>query len=385
MKAILALEDGTIFEGKSFGATGTHSGELCFNTSMSGYQEALTDPSYRGQILAMTYPLIGNYGVCREDDESDRPQVRGFVIGELARVHSCWRADEALEPWLKRYGIPGIEGVDTRRLTKLLRSAGSMRACLSTGLSSEEAVRAARQAPPMEGSDFVTEVSTPEPYTWEGESRPWKVPNPSGGDLSLYGALPPVQYNIVAYDFGIKRNILRCLRRAGFGVTVVNAHTKAEDILAAKPDGLFLSNGPGDPAALTDIHTELRSLLGRLPVFGICLGHQLLAHACGARTFKLKFGHRGGNQPVQDLRTGKVAITSQNHGFAVDDSTLPANLEVTHRNLNDGTVEGFRHTELPVFSVQYHPEAAPGPKDASYFFEEFVGLIRAFQAGGYSS
>lgn len=384
MKAILALEDGTIFEGKSFGATGTHTGEVCFNTSMSGYQEALTDPSYRGQILTMTYPLIGNYGICEEDNESERPQVRGFVIGELARVYSGWRATESLESWMSRYGIPGIEGVDTRKLTKLLRSSGSMRSCLTTELSAEEAVQKAQASAPMAGSDFVTEVSTPKTYAWEGESRPWKLPNPSAGDLTYYESLPPVQYNIIAYDFGIKRNILRCLRQAGFGVTVINAHTKAGDVLAAKPDGLFLSNGPGDPAALTDIHCELRKMLGKLPIFGICLGHQLLAHAFGAKTFKLKFGHRGGNQPVQDLRTGKVAITSQNHGFAVDDATLPSDVEVTHRNLNDGTVEGIRHKNLPVFSVQYHPEAAPGPKDAAYFFGEFIDLIRDFRAGKYS-
>lgn len=379
MRAILALEDGTIFEGKSFGATGTHTGEACFNTSMSGYQEVLTDPSYRGQIVAMTYPLIGNYGVCEEDNESSRPHVRGFVVGELARLHSNWRANEALEPWMKRHGVPGIEGVDTRKLTKLLRAAGAMRACLTTELGAEDAVRAAREAAPMEGSDFVHEVSTPETYQWSGESRPWKLPNPSSGDTTLYGELPPVNYRIVAYDFGIKRNILRCLRQAGFEVTVVNADAKAAEILAMKPDGLFLSNGPGDPAALTSIHEELRQLLGKLPIFGICLGHQLLAHAFGGSTFKLKFGHRGGNQPVKDLRTGKVAITSQNHGFAVDDATLPAEIEITHRNLNDGTVEGFRHTKLPVFSVQYHPEAAPGPRDAEYFFGEFSAMIETFR------
>lgn len=379
MKAILALEDGTIFEGTSFGETGTHTGEACFNTSMSGYQEVLTDPSYRGQIVAMTYPLIGNYGVCEEDNESSRPHVRGFAVGELARVHSNWRASEALEPWMKRHGIPGIEGIDTRKLTKLLRSSGAMRACLTTELDAEAAVRAARESAPMEGSDFVHEVSTPETYLWEGESRPWKQPNPSAGDTTTYGELPPVSYRIVAYDFGIKRNILRCLRQAGFEVTVVNADTKAADILAMQPDGIFLSNGPGDPAALTGIHAELRLLLGKLPIFGICLGHQLLAHAFGGSTFKLKFGHRGGNQPVQDLRSGKVAITSQNHGFAVADDTLPPDIEVTHRNMNDGTVEGIRHTKYPVFSVQYHPEAAPGPKDAAYFFGEFIGMIEEFR------
>lgn len=384
MKAILALEDGTIFEGTSFGATGTVTGEACFNTSMTGYQEVLTDPSYRGQIVTMTYPLIGNYGVCEADNESAHPQVRGFAVEEVARVHSNWRAEEALPAWMERHGIPGIEGIDTRKLTKLLRTKGAQRACLSTELSAEEAIAAAQNSAPMSGSDFVTEVSTPDTYHWEDESRDWKLPNKTTGDLSNYAELPPVRYRIVAFDFGIKRNILRCLRRDGFDVTVVNAYTPAEDVLAMNPDGIFLSNGPGDPSALPRIHAELKKLLGKLPIFGICLGHQLLGHAFGGKTFKLKFGHRGGNQPVKDLRTGKVAITSQNHGFAVDPDSLPADVEVTHINLNDGTVEGIRHTTLPIFCVQYHPEAAPGPKDATYFFGEFIGLIEDFKAGKYS-
>ena len=384
MKAILALEDGTIFEGTSFGATGTVTGEACFNTSMTGYQEVLTDPSYRGQIVTMTYPLIGNYGVCEADNESAHPQVRGFAVEEVARLHSNWRAEEALPAWMERHGIPGIEGIDTRKLTKLLRTKGAQRACLSTELSAEEAVAAAQASAPMSGSDFVTEVSTPDTYHWEDESRDWKLPNKTTGDLSNYAELPPVRYRIVAYDFGIKRNILRCLRRDGFDVTVLNAYTPAEEVLAMNPDGIFLSNGPGDPSALPRIHAELKKLLGKLPIFGICLGHQLLGHAFGGKTFKLKFGHRGGNQPVKDLRTGKVAITSQNHGFAVDPDSLPADVEVTHINLNDGTVEGIRHTTLPIFCVQYHPEAAPGPKDATYFFGEFIGLIEDFKAGKYS-
>lgn len=384
MKAILALEDGTVFEGSSFGAVGTATGEVCFNTSMTGYQEVLTDPSYRGQIVAMTYPLIGNYGVCEEDNESAAPQVRGFVIEELARLHSNWRAQEPLGDWMKRHNIPGIEGIDTRKLTKLLRTGGSQRSCLSTELTAEKAVARARDSTPMSGSDFVSEVSTPNTYHWEEESRDWKLPNKTTGDLSLYAPLPPVRYRIVAYDFGIKRNILRCLRREGFDVTVVNAFTTAEEVLAMKPDGIFLSNGPGDPSALPRIYAEIQKLLGRLPIFGICLGHQLLGLAFGGKTFKLKFGHRGGNQPVKDLRSGKVAITSQNHGFAVDADTLPDDVEVTHINLNDGTVEGLKHKNLPVFCVQYHPEAAPGPKDATYFFGEFIELIENFKAGRYS-
>ncbi len=379
MKAILALEDGRIFSGESFGAQGTVTGEACFNTSMTGYQEVLTDPSYRGQIVSMTYPHIGNYGVNEEDNESAMPHVRGFVVGEVCREPSNWRSSEGLPKYLERHGIPGIEDIDTRALTKHLRSAGAMRACLTTELDEQQAVEAARNAPPMEGSDFVKEVSTPENYKWEGESRKWVLVNPSSGQETNYQTLPPVKYNIVAFDFGIKYNILRCLRQAGFAVTVLNSRTTAAEVLALNPDGVFLSNGPGDPAALTCIHQEIRSLLGKLPIFGICLGHQILAHAFGGRTFKLKFGHRGGNQPVMDLRTGKIAITSQNHGFAVDQDSLPESVEVTHINLNDKTVEGIRHKNYPVFSVQYHPEAAPGPNDAVYFFEEFIELIESFK------
>lgn len=375
MKAILALEDGRTFEGEAFGHTGTTTGEACFNTSMTGYQEIITDPSYRGQIVTMTYPLIGNYGVNPEDAESSQPHVRGFVIGELSPVSSNWRSRQSLPEYFAEHKIIGIEGIDTRALTKHLRSAGAMRACISTELSAQQAVEAAQQSAPMEGSDFVKEVSTPETYVWEGESRQWTIPNPSTGQEGTYIELPETKYNIVAYDFGIKWDILRHLRQAGFHVTVVNSRTPAEEVLAMNPDGVFLSNGPGDPAALDYIHTEVKKLLGQKPIFGICLGHQILTHAFGGSTYKLKFGHRGGNQPVKDLRNGKISITAQNHGFATDAETLPDNVEVTHINLNDDTVEGFKHKELPAFSVQYHPEAAPGPNDATYFFSEFAELI----------
>ena len=373
--AILALEDGRCFEGTSFGAAGTTTGEICFNTSMSGYQEVITDPSYRGQIVAMTYPQIGNYGVNPEDGESAGPHIRAFVIEELCEVPSNWRATQPLSAYLAEHGILGIEGIDTRALTKHLRSLGAMRACVSTELSAAEAVEAAKASPSMAGMDYVKEVTTSGAYSWDAESRNWILPNASAEIPGPYEELPPVRHRIVAYDFGIKFNILRRLRQAGFDVEVVPSTTTAAEILEKNPDGIFLSNGPGDPAALGYIHEELRQLIGKKPIFGICLGNQLLCHAFGGSTFKLKFGHRGGNQPVKDLRSGKVAITSQNHGFAVDGDSLPEDVEVTHINLNDGTVEGMRHKQHPVFSVQYHPEAAPGPNDASYFFEEFARLI----------
>jgi len=342
---------------------------------MTGYQEVITDPSYRGQIVSMTYPQIGNYGVNPEDAESSNPHIRAFVIGELCEVPSNWRSSQPLAEYLAEHGILGIEDIDTRALTKHLRSLGAMRACVTTELSAEEAIAAAKASPPMEGMDYVKEVSTSEPYQWTDESREWVLPNVMTGHDGPYEELPPVRHRIVAYDFGIKFNILRRLRQAGFEVEVVPSTATAAEVLAKNPDGIFLSNGPGDPAALDYIHAELRQLIGKKPIFGICLGNQLLAHAFGGKTFKLKFGHRGGNQPVKDLRSGRISITSQNHGFAVDPDSLPENIEVTHVNLNDNTVEGMRHKELPVFSVQYHPEAAPGPNDASYFFEEFAALI----------
>ncbi len=385
-KAILALEDGTVFHGTGFGAVTTRTGEACFNTSMTGYQEILTDPSYRVQIVAMTYPLIGNYGVGETDAESGAIHASGFVVEELCDVPSNWRSERSLHDYLLAAGVPGIEGIDTRALTKRLRVAGAMRAALCTdgSLDADGAVEMARQSAPMEGSDFVREVTTEHGYRWDPDgvlSREWTLVNPSLDealvevDGQVYRPLPETKYRIVAYDFGIKHNILRSLRQKGFDVEVVNSRTPASEVLARDPDGIFLSNGPGDPAALGYIHDEIRQIVGRKPIFGICLGHQVLAHAFGGRTFKLKFGHRGGNHPVKDLRTGRIAITSQNHGFAADAESLPAQVEVTHLNLNDGTVEGMRHRDHPVFSVQYHPEAAPGPNDASYFFEEFANLI----------
>jgi carbamoyl-phosphate synthase small subunit len=375
INAILALEDGRCFEGTAFGASGTTTGEICFNTSMTGYQEVITDPSYRGQIVSMTYPQIGNYGINPEDAESNQPHIRAFVIGELCEVPSNWRSSQPLSAYLADHKVLGIEGIDTRALTKHLRSRGAMRACVTTELDAEAAIAAAKASPSMAGMDYVQEVSTAESYLWTDESREWVLPNASIGEVGPHRSLPPVRHRIVAYDFGLKYNILRRLRQAGFEVEVVNSRTSAAEVLAKNPDGVFLSNGPGDPAALGYIHEEIRSLIGKTPVFGICLGNQILAHAFGGTTFKLKFGHRGGNQPVKDLRTGKISITSQNHGFAVDPDSLPPEIEVTHINLNDGTVEGMRHRDFPVFSVQYHPEAAPGPNDASYFFEEFAALI----------
>jgi carbamoyl-phosphate synthase small subunit len=342
---------------------------------MTGYQEVITDPSYRGQIVAMTYPQIGNYGVTPEDAESAGPHVRGFVIGELSPVASNWRSRQSLGDYFTEHGVLGIEHIDTRALTKHLRSLGAMRACLSTELSSEAAIAAAQASPSMEGMDYVQEVSTAKSYPWEADSRRFALSNASTGHLENYLELPPVKHRIVAFDFGIKWNILRRLRQAGFEVEVLNSRTPAAEVLARNPDGIFLSNGPGDPAALGYIHEEIKKLIGKKPVFGICLGNQILGHVFGGKTYKLKFGHRGGNQPVKDLRSGRISITSQNHGFAVCPDSLPSNVEVTHINLNDDTVEGIRHKEMPVFSVQYHPEAAPGPHDASYFFEEFAALI----------
>jgi len=387
MNALLALEDGTVFRGESFGAASAQAGEICFNTSMTGYQEVLTDPSYRGQIVAMTYPLIGNYGINNVDVESDQPQVRGFVIEELSPLVSNWRAQESLHDYLARHGIPGIQGIDTRALTRRLRTGGAMRAAIVAGsVSDAEAVSLARDVP-YEGVNFVREVTATEPYGWDADSRlsrPWVLASSQekagverDGQGNVFEALLPATRKIVAYDFGMKRNILRSLRRNGFSVEVVPATTPAEEVLARNPEGVFLSNGPGDPAALGYAHEAVRGLIGKTPLFGICLGHQILALALGGKTFKMKFGHRGANQPVKDLRSGKVAITSQNHGYAVDPDSLPPEVEVTHINLNDNTVAGLRHRDEPAFSVQYHPEASPGPHDAAYFFAEFAKEVDA--------
>lgn len=366
---ILVLEDGRVFEGEGFGALATQVGEICFNTSMTGYQEVLTDPSYYGQIVAMTYPLIGNYGINSLDNESSRPHVRGFVIEELSEIASNWRSELSLDQYLAQYHICGIQGIDTRALTRHLRERGAMTACITSdpNISLEKAQALAKESSGVVGMDFVKEVTAQKPYEWDPASnlsQSWDVPQ-----------LPKTDCHIVVYDFGLKINQLRCLRQQGFKVTVVPATTSAEDVLNLQPDGIFLSNGPGDPAALHYAHQNVQKLLGKKPIFGICLGHQILAYAFGGKTFKLKFGHRGGNQPVKDLRTGRVDITSQNHGFAVDADSLPSAINVTHINLNDHTVEGLQHTELPVFSVQYHPEAAPGPSDASHFFSEFHRLV----------
>ena len=368
MRAKLALQDGTVFTGESFGATGEKVGEAVFNTSITGYQEILTDPSYKGQTVVMTYPLIGNYGVNEEDIESSGPQVEGFVVRELSRVVSNFRATTSLEDYLAKHGVIGLQGVDTRAIVRKIRIEGAMMSVLSTvDLDDESLVRKARAAPPMTGRDLVPDVTTAKPYGWD-EAFLSKFSQPAD--------VQPPRFSVVAIDYGVKRNILRNLRAAGCKVLVVPATMPAEDILTMKPDGVFLSNGPGDPAAVTYGIECVRKLVGRVPIFGICLGHQITGLALGGRTFKLKFGHRGGNQPVKVLETGKVEITAQNHGFAVDaDSLSAAGVEVTHINLNDQTVEGLRHRELPVFSVQYHPEASPGPHDTTYLFRRFTEMM----------
>jgi carbamoyl-phosphate synthase small subunit len=382
MKAILALEDGSLFHGEAFGARASACGEVCFNTSMTGYQEILTDPSYKGQIVTMTYPLIGNYGVNPVDVESWKPHVGGFVIRELSPLVSNWRAHSPLGKYLEDNGIPGIEGIDTRALTRRLRVRGALNGFISTEeISDEEALRKAKEWPGLAGVDYVKEVTHRESFLWDEKDTQSAsftlVQGTSEADpQNAHAVLPPADIPIVAYDYGMKYNILRRLRQRGFKVTVLPATTPASEALQHKPAGIFLSNGPGDPSALGYAVEAVRDLINSgLPIFGICLGHQILGQAFGGKTFKLKFGHRGGNQPVKDLESGRVEITSQNHGFAVDPNSLPSDVVVDRINLNDQTVEGMRHKTKPIFCVQYHPEASPGPHDSTPLFAQFRTMI----------
>ncbi len=378
MKAILALEDGSVFHGQGFGARASACGEVCFNTSMTGYQEILTDPSYKGQIVTMTYPLIGNYGVNHLDVESWQPHVAGFVIRELSPVVSNWRSEKSLAQYLEENQIPGIQGIDTRALTKKLRVRGALNGYISTEpISDEDAISRARNWPGLLGVDYVKEVTHKKAFLWdEKDEMSSSFELARGVNPVKSPPMPPADIPIVAYDFGMKYNILRRLRQHGFKVRVVPAATPAAEVLAYKPAGIFLSNGPGDPSALHYAVQAVSDLVDSgIPIFGICLGHQILGQAFGGKTFKLKFGHRGANQPVKDLATGRVEITSQNHGFSVDPATLPSDITVDRINLNDQTVEGMRHRRKPIFCVQYHPEASPGPHDSTSLFAEFRSLI----------
>jgi len=375
--ALLALEDGSLFHGESIGAVGQSVGEVVFNTAMSGYQEIITDPSYRRQIVTLTYPHIGNTGINAADEESSGVMCAGLVIRDLPLLPSSWRSEQRLEDYLAAQGVVGIAGIDTRRLTRILREKGAQAGCLVAGeeLSEEAAVAAAREFHGLQGMDLVREVTTPERYTWRQGT--WSL------DEGLPAESTELPYHVVAYDFGVKRNILRMLVDRGCHLTVVPAETSAADVLALKPDGIFLSNGPGDPEPCSYAITAIAELLSSgVPLFGICLGHQLLALASGARTTKMKFGHHGANHPVQDLAGGRVMISSQNHGFAVDEASLPANLEPTHRSLFDGTLQGIAHADRPAFGFQGHPEASPGPHDVAPLFDRFIAAIRARRGEG---
>ena len=358
-KAILALEDGRVFHGRSWAAEGEACGEMVFNTSMTGYQEVLTDPSYAGQIVCMTYPLIGNYGINKQDSESSRPWVEGFVVREAARVASNWRSEESLEDYLKRWKIVAIDHIDTRALVRHIRDKGAMRACISaTDADAHSVIEKARKSPPMENRELASVVTTDKPYEFPAEGTE--------------------RFHVVCYDFGVKTNSLRELSQKGCRITVVPSGTPASEVFAMNPDGVFLSNGPGDPASMNKEVEQVKQVAqSGTPTFGICFGHQLLGRAFGGKTFKLRFGHRGGNQPVKDFSDGHVEITSHNHGFAVLADSLPSEVEVTHVNLNDRCVEGMRHKTLPIISVQYHPEAAPGPHDAEHHFKRFIELMEA--------
>jgi carbamoyl-phosphate synthase small subunit len=366
-KAILALADGTVYEGASFGAEGEAGGEVVFNTSMTGYQEILTDPSYKGQMVTMTYPMIGNYGVNPEDVESGRPWVEGFIVKEYCQYPSNWRSRGSLDSYMKSYNIVGIQGIDTRALTKHIRDKGAQQGIISTELGNAmDLCKKAKARPEMVGQDLAKDVTCREPYQWL--EKPW--------DLERgYEHVERTMLKVVVYDFGVKRNILRNLAGLGCDVIVVPAFTKWQEVMSIKPDGVVLSNGPGDPEPVSYAVENIKALIGKVPIFGICLGHQLIGLALGGKTYKLKFGHHGGNQPVKDLSTGKVEITAQNHGFAVDVGSIPDVVELTHVNLNDKTVEGMRHKDLPLFSVQYHPEAGPGPHDSHYLFDRFVAMM----------